>query len=160
VTVKLGVWILNTKSRMDQLDADQLAALAEPGMDWAKAGDGPAGRPGQSLTRFAGAWGCRLRRSPTQSQVLAMSGSRSDASEEEAARGVRVDGDATTTPCRLRTAAAGRCQVRMSLRASDRVMRAVMRLPTGSCSMNSFSVTAWTITLLRAQHEGLVRALR
>ncbi|WP_443076937.1 helicase associated domain-containing protein [Streptomyces sp. SP18CS02] len=36
VTVKLGVWISNTKSRRDRLDADQLAALAKLGMDWAK----------------------------------------------------------------------------------------------------------------------------
>ncbi|MDT0615960.1 DEAD/DEAH box helicase [Streptomyces lancefieldiae] len=36
VTVKLGVWISNTKSRRDRLDADQQAALAELGMDWAK----------------------------------------------------------------------------------------------------------------------------
>jgi hypothetical protein len=36
VTVKLGVWISNTKSRRGQLDADQLAALAELGMDWAR----------------------------------------------------------------------------------------------------------------------------
>ncbi|GAA2725396.1 DEAD/DEAH box helicase [Streptomyces luteosporeus] len=35
VTVKLGVWISNTKSRRGRLDADQLAALAELGMDWA-----------------------------------------------------------------------------------------------------------------------------
>ncbi|MFC8419214.1 helicase associated domain-containing protein, partial [Streptomyces coelicoflavus] len=35
-TVKLGVWISNTKSRRDRLDADQLAALAELGMDWAR----------------------------------------------------------------------------------------------------------------------------
>ncbi|MFI9269049.1 Helicase associated domain protein [Streptomyces werraensis] len=35
VTVKLGVWISNTKSRRDRLDADQLAALAELGVDWA-----------------------------------------------------------------------------------------------------------------------------
>ncbi|MGW3932796.1 Helicase associated domain protein [Streptomyces microflavus] len=33
--VKLGVWISNTKSRKDRLDADQLAALAKLGMDWA-----------------------------------------------------------------------------------------------------------------------------
>jgi hypothetical protein len=33
--VKLGVWVSNTKSRRDRLDADQLAALAELGMDWA-----------------------------------------------------------------------------------------------------------------------------
>jgi superfamily II DNA or RNA helicase len=36
VVVKLGVWISNTKSRRDRLDADQLAALAKLGMDWAK----------------------------------------------------------------------------------------------------------------------------
>ncbi|MGW3192733.1 Helicase associated domain protein [Streptomyces ardesiacus] len=35
VTVKLGVWISNTKSRRDRLDADQLAALRELGMQWA-----------------------------------------------------------------------------------------------------------------------------
>ncbi|MFF5790406.1 Helicase associated domain protein, partial [Streptomyces sp. NPDC012693] len=35
VTVKLGVWLSNTKSRRDRLDAGQLAALAELGMDWA-----------------------------------------------------------------------------------------------------------------------------
>jgi len=35
VTVKLGVWVSNTKSRRDRLDADQLAALAELGMEWA-----------------------------------------------------------------------------------------------------------------------------
>ncbi|MFD3658739.1 helicase associated domain-containing protein, partial [Streptomyces sp. NPDC058620] len=35
VTVKLGVWISNTKSRRDRLDAEQLAALAELGMHWA-----------------------------------------------------------------------------------------------------------------------------
>ncbi len=36
VPVKLGVWISNTKSRRDRLDAEQLAALAELGMDWAR----------------------------------------------------------------------------------------------------------------------------
>ncbi|GGX46397.1 hypothetical protein GCM10010353_71260 [Streptomyces chryseus] len=36
VTVKLGVWISNTKSRRDRLDTDQLAALAELGVDWAR----------------------------------------------------------------------------------------------------------------------------
>ncbi|MFJ9813372.1 Helicase associated domain protein [Streptomyces sp. NPDC101158] len=35
VTVKLGVWISNTKSRRDKLTADQLDALAGLGMDWA-----------------------------------------------------------------------------------------------------------------------------
>ncbi|MFH9862852.1 Helicase associated domain protein [Streptomyces sp. NPDC017202] len=35
VTVKLGVWISNTKSRRDRLDADQLAALAKLGINWA-----------------------------------------------------------------------------------------------------------------------------
>ncbi|MFF0059427.1 Helicase associated domain protein [Streptomyces microflavus] len=36
VPVKLGVWISNTKSRRDRLNADQLAALANLGMDWAR----------------------------------------------------------------------------------------------------------------------------
>ncbi|MFC8957402.1 Helicase associated domain protein [Streptomyces sp. NPDC057101] len=36
VTVKLGVWISNTKSRRDRLNTEQLAALAKLGMDWAK----------------------------------------------------------------------------------------------------------------------------
>ncbi|MGX1114885.1 hypothetical protein RKD37_000248 [Streptomyces ambofaciens] len=36
VTVKLGVWVSNTKSRRDRLDAEQLAALAALGMDWAR----------------------------------------------------------------------------------------------------------------------------
>ncbi|MFD8477246.1 Helicase associated domain protein [Streptomyces globisporus] len=35
VPVRLGVWISNTKSRRDGLNADQLAALAMLGMDWA-----------------------------------------------------------------------------------------------------------------------------
>ncbi|WP_328921378.1 DEAD/DEAH box helicase [Streptomyces griseoaurantiacus] len=34
VPVRLGVWLSNAKSRRDRLDADQLAALAELGMDW------------------------------------------------------------------------------------------------------------------------------
>ncbi|KES02983.1 helicase [Streptomyces toyocaensis] len=34
VTVKLGVWISNTKSRRDRLDADQIAALTKLGIDW------------------------------------------------------------------------------------------------------------------------------
>lgn len=35
IIVKLGVWVSNTKSRRDKLTADQLAALAELGVDWA-----------------------------------------------------------------------------------------------------------------------------
>ncbi|MFF4249066.1 Helicase associated domain protein [Streptomyces sp. NPDC001822] len=35
VVVKLGVWISNTKSRRDRLDAEQLAALRKLGIDWA-----------------------------------------------------------------------------------------------------------------------------
>ncbi|MFJ5804284.1 DEAD/DEAH box helicase [Streptomyces decoyicus] len=35
VTVKLGVWVSNTKSRRDKLTADQLASLAKLGVDWA-----------------------------------------------------------------------------------------------------------------------------
>ncbi|MDX3523668.1 DEAD/DEAH box helicase [Streptomyces scabiei] len=37
VPVKLGVWVSNTKSRRDKLTAEQLAALAALGMDWAGA---------------------------------------------------------------------------------------------------------------------------
>ncbi|MFE0700944.1 helicase associated domain-containing protein [Streptomyces sp. NPDC058872] len=33
VTTKLGAWISNTKSRGDRLDADQLAVLAQLGID-------------------------------------------------------------------------------------------------------------------------------
>ncbi|MER8098452.1 DEAD/DEAH box helicase [Streptomyces goshikiensis] len=36
VTVKLGVWVSNTKSRRDKLTADQHAALRELGVDWAR----------------------------------------------------------------------------------------------------------------------------
>jgi hypothetical protein len=43
--VKLGVWISNTKSRRDRLDADQLDALAELGMDWAKPLRAPQAAP-------------------------------------------------------------------------------------------------------------------
>ncbi|MEU0663694.1 DEAD/DEAH box helicase [Streptomyces lavendulocolor] len=35
VPVRLGVWISNTKSRRDRLDADQLDALRQLGMQWA-----------------------------------------------------------------------------------------------------------------------------
>ncbi|MFF4331120.1 Helicase associated domain protein [Streptomyces sp. NPDC001591] len=35
VIVKLGVWVSNTKTRRDKLTADQLAALAKLGIDWA-----------------------------------------------------------------------------------------------------------------------------
>ncbi|MFG2417392.1 DEAD/DEAH box helicase [Streptomyces goshikiensis] len=35
VVVKLGVWVSNTKTRRDKLSADQLAALAKLGVDWA-----------------------------------------------------------------------------------------------------------------------------
>lgn len=35
VTVKLGVWVSNTKSRRDKLGAEQLDALRELGIDWA-----------------------------------------------------------------------------------------------------------------------------
>ncbi|WP_236260178.1 Helicase associated domain protein, partial [Streptomyces hygroscopicus] len=37
VSVKLGVWLSNTKSRRDKLTADQLAALAALGLKWARA---------------------------------------------------------------------------------------------------------------------------
>ncbi|MFE3661057.1 Helicase associated domain protein [Streptomyces sp. NPDC059165] len=45
MTVKLGVWISNTKSRRDRLDADQLAALAQLGMDWAQPVASPQAAP-------------------------------------------------------------------------------------------------------------------
>ena len=45
VTVKLGVWISNTKSRRDRLNAEQLAALAALGMDWAKPATIPQATP-------------------------------------------------------------------------------------------------------------------
>ncbi|CQR59474.1 DEAD/DEAH box helicase [Streptomyces leeuwenhoekii] len=35
VVVKLGVWVSNTRARRGRLDADQLAALAKLGVDWA-----------------------------------------------------------------------------------------------------------------------------
>jgi hypothetical protein len=35
VIVKLGVWISNTKTRRDKLTTDQLAQLAELGIEWA-----------------------------------------------------------------------------------------------------------------------------
>lgn len=35
VPVKLGVWVSNTKTRRDKLTADQLAALADLGLEWA-----------------------------------------------------------------------------------------------------------------------------
>ncbi|MFE2463640.1 Helicase associated domain protein [Streptomyces sp. NPDC059402] len=37
VTVKLGVWVSNTKSRRDKLTQDQLDALRELGIEWASA---------------------------------------------------------------------------------------------------------------------------
>ncbi|MFI1973376.1 helicase associated domain-containing protein [Streptomyces cinnamoneus] len=46
VTMKLGVWISNTKSRRNRLDAEQLAALAELGMDWARPVTVPQAAPG------------------------------------------------------------------------------------------------------------------
>ncbi|MFF7505276.1 Helicase associated domain protein [Streptomyces lavendulae] len=36
VVVKLGVWVSNTKTRRDKLTADQLAALAQLGVGWAR----------------------------------------------------------------------------------------------------------------------------
>ncbi|MCY0953098.1 helicase associated domain-containing protein, partial [Streptomyces sp. H27-S2] len=36
VTVKLGVWISNTKARRNKLDRAQLAALTQLGADWAR----------------------------------------------------------------------------------------------------------------------------
>ena len=35
VSVKLGVWISNTKTRRDKLAQEQRAALAELGVEWA-----------------------------------------------------------------------------------------------------------------------------
>ncbi|WP_268254467.1 helicase associated domain-containing protein [Streptomyces violascens] len=36
--VRLGVWVSHQKSRRDKLNADQLAQLAELGLDWARDG--------------------------------------------------------------------------------------------------------------------------
>jgi hypothetical protein len=35
MSVKLGVWVSNTKARRDKLTGEQRAALAELGMEWA-----------------------------------------------------------------------------------------------------------------------------
>ncbi|MDQ0390110.1 hypothetical protein J2S54_006930 [Streptomyces sp. DSM 42143] len=35
VVIKLGVWVSNTKARRDKLTGEQLAALAELGVNWA-----------------------------------------------------------------------------------------------------------------------------
>jgi hypothetical protein len=35
VTVRLGVWVSNTKSRRDKLTQPQRTALTELGVDWA-----------------------------------------------------------------------------------------------------------------------------
>ncbi|MFD6725805.1 helicase associated domain-containing protein [Streptomyces anthocyanicus] len=35
--VKLGVWVSNTRARRDKLSQEQLAALAELGLEWAAA---------------------------------------------------------------------------------------------------------------------------
>ncbi|MFJ7416424.1 Helicase associated domain protein [Streptomyces sp. NPDC098077] len=43
VPIKLGVWLSNTKSRKDRLDANQVAALAKLGINWA--GPPPAIEP-------------------------------------------------------------------------------------------------------------------
>ncbi|MEU2228987.1 helicase associated domain-containing protein, partial [Streptomyces sp. NPDC018347] len=37
VVIKLGVWVSNTRTRRDKLTADQLAALADLGLEWARA---------------------------------------------------------------------------------------------------------------------------
>ncbi|MYU39569.1 hypothetical protein GTY87_40015 [Streptomyces sp. SID7813] len=37
VVVKLGVWVSNTRARRDKLSQEQLAALAELGLEWAAA---------------------------------------------------------------------------------------------------------------------------
>ncbi|MFF8391838.1 helicase associated domain-containing protein, partial [Cellulosimicrobium funkei] len=42
VTVKLGVWVSNTKSRRDKLASEQQAALAALGVPWAKAAPVPS----------------------------------------------------------------------------------------------------------------------
>ncbi|MCX4625146.1 helicase associated domain-containing protein, partial [Streptomyces albogriseolus] len=35
VTVKLGIWVSNTKTRRDKLSAEQLTSLRELGIQWA-----------------------------------------------------------------------------------------------------------------------------
>ncbi|MFE2565939.1 hypothetical protein [Streptomyces mirabilis] len=48
VTVKLGVWVSNTRARRDKLTAEQQAAFAALGVPWAKAAavPAPSGGPG------------------------------------------------------------------------------------------------------------------
>ncbi|MFI0990213.1 helicase associated domain-containing protein [Streptomyces exfoliatus] len=52
MTVKLGAWISNTESRRGRLDAEQLTALRELGMDWAKPVTVPQPTPDTPLTAY------------------------------------------------------------------------------------------------------------
>jgi hypothetical protein len=45
VTVKLGVWLSNTRARREKLGAEQLASLKELGMDWARPVTAPQATP-------------------------------------------------------------------------------------------------------------------
>lgn len=53
--MKLGVWVSNTKSRRDKLTADQLAALAQLGADWALARGVGSGYGAHTFTSSSGA---------------------------------------------------------------------------------------------------------
>jgi len=48
VTVKLGIWVSNTKSRRAKLTAQRVDALRELGVDWAQLTAGGAAGPGAS----------------------------------------------------------------------------------------------------------------
>ncbi|MEU7190310.1 Helicase associated domain protein [Streptomyces sp. NPDC045369] len=64
VTVKLGVWVSNTKTRRGKLTPEQRATLAELGVDWAKATPAPgqASGPGPAKERESPAAQSRARR--------------------------------------------------------------------------------------------------
>ncbi|GHE13855.1 helicase [Streptomyces alanosinicus] len=77
VVVKLGVWVSNTRARRDKLSAEQLAALAALGVDWA----GPAPTGGGSEQPAPA-------EAPVPEQRDAGGAGADDESEAEAARGL------------------------------------------------------------------------
>ncbi|MFE9468715.1 Helicase associated domain protein [Streptomyces virginiae] len=59
VTVKLGVWVSNTESRRDKLTANQHAALAKLGVDWAQGRFPCSSCGGPAGTRTTSIWTTR-----------------------------------------------------------------------------------------------------